>query len=121
MTGQSVPPPVTQPARALSRENSRGQVAKQVLPSVSPNARRSMRRPMEISVLVSVDRNGTVTSATYGSYGPGNYFARIAVRAAHDWTFTPPMLDGRPESSFWTLRFFFDRARTEATAQQDTR
>lgn len=80
-----------------------------------------MRRPMEISVLVSVDRNGTVTSATYGSYGPGNYFARIAVRAAHDWTFTPPMLDGRPESSFWTLHFFFDRARTEATARQDTR
>ena len=78
MTGQSVPPPVTRPARALDHENSRGAVARQVLPSVSPNARRSMRRPMEISVLVSGrSKTALVTSATYGSYGPGNYFARI--------------------------------------------
>jgi TonB family protein len=104
-----------------ARGNTEGLVEKRVIPDVSPGARASMRRPVEVSIRVSVNRDGTVSDASYGSLGPGNYFARLAQKAAKSWTFKPPTRNGSPERSVWTLRFNFERAKTEATATEVSR
>lgn len=101
--------------------NAEGGVAERVLPNVAPGARSSMRRPIEVEVRVSVDRDGVVRNAESTNYGPGNYFARTSVRAAHAWRFNPPLRGGRPEPSEWLLRFNFTRATTEAIATQEGR
>ena len=107
--------PVTHP------ENADGAVAKQVMPQVSQAARGSMRGPVEVTVRVTVDRSGRVEYVAYVWPDQGNYFARTAWRAAHEWEFTPPYRDGRAESSTWTLHFFFEREHTGVTASEDGR
>lgn len=116
---QPAPPPPSPVARAMDRENANGLVAKRVLPAVSAAASHAMRRPIEVELRVSVNRRGKVSDVTYESLGPGNYFARIAERAAWSWEFTPPIRNGHPEPSFWILRFKFTRETTEATAIED--
>jgi len=119
---QTVPPPAQPPASAvdheLAKEKTEGLVAKRVLPTVSPGARAGMRRPIEVVIRVSVNRDGTVSDAAYVSPGPGNYFARLAQRAAQSWKFKPPRRNGDAQRSVWTLRFNFDGEKTEATATQ---
>lgn len=101
--------------------DAEGLVLKQVVPTVSPGARTGMRRgPVTVLIRVWVNQNGSVTEAAYRSLGPGNYFARLAQRAARSWKFKPPMRNGQVERSVWTLRFIFDRGRAEATATEDT-
>jgi TonB family protein len=80
-----------------------------------------MRRPVEVSIRVSVNRDGTVSDASYMSRGPGNYFARLAQKAAKSWTFKPPTRNGSPERSVWILRFNFERGKTETTATEESR
>jgi TonB family protein len=75
-----------------------------------------MRGPVQVELRVSVNENGTVSNAEYMSHGPGNYFARISHDAARSWKFRPPKKDGNPRPSVWTLRFHFQRGKTEATA-----
>jgi TonB family protein len=120
---QEEPKAPTPPAakHPQARGNTEGLVDKRVIPDVSPGARASMRRPVEVSIRVSVNRDGTVSDASYGSLGPGNYFARLAQKAAKSWTFKPPTRNGSPERSVWTLRFNFERGKTEATATEVSR
>jgi len=80
-----------------------------------------MRRPVEVSIRVSVNRDGTVSDASYMSLGPGNYFARLAQKAAKSWTFKPPTRNGDPQRSVWKLRFNFERGKTEATATEESK
>jgi protein TonB len=119
---QPVPPPVQPPAsapdHALVKENTEGLAAKRVLPVVSPGARAGMRRPVEVVIRVSVNREGAVSDAAYVSPGPGNYFARLAQRTARSWEFKPPIRNGEPQRSVWTLRFNFEREKTEVTATE---
>ncbi len=86
------------------------------MPTVSPGAREGMHRPVEVLLRVTVNEEGTVADASYVVPGPGNYFARVAQRAALGWKFKPPMQNGEPERSVWMLKFNFERAGTEATA-----
>ncbi|HTB97834.1 MAG TPA: protein kinase [Terracidiphilus sp.] len=109
------------PQEASLATNAEGEVAERVLPTVAPGARSSMRRPIEVEVHVFVDRDGVVRSADSTNYGPGNYFARTAVRAAHAWRFNPPRSGGRPQPSEWVLRFNFTRGATDATATEEGR
>ena len=90
------------------------------MPSVSSGARESMHGPVTVEVRVSVDRSGTVSNAEYVTQGPGNYFARISVRAAESWKFTPPQPHGHPEPSVWTLHFYFTHGQTEVTATEES-
>ena len=101
--------------------NAPGTVANQVLPAVSSQASASMRAPLLVTLRVTVNRNGSVADASYIEPGPGNYFARIAQRAALQWTFDPPLQNGRPQSSVWKLRFFFSRSNVEANATEEDR
>jgi protein TonB len=120
---QEQPKAPTPPAakHPQARGNTEGLVEKRVIPDVSPGARASMRRPVEVSIRVSVNRDGTVSDASYMSLGPGNYFARLAQRAAKSWTFKPPTRNGDPQRSVWKLRFNFERGKTEATATEESK
>ena len=117
---QPAPAPVQPPALAANhapaKETTEGLVAKRVIPTISPGARAGMRRPVEVVIRVSVNRDGTVSDAAYVSPGPGNYFARVAQRTALSWKFEPPRRKGDAVRSVWTLRFNFEREKTEATA-----
>ena len=98
--------------------NSKGTVEKRVLPSVASGASQSMRRPVEVDVRVMVDERGSVSSAEYITQSPGNYFARISHDAARAWKFQPPVSNGKPRASEWTLRFRFDRSHVEVEATE---
>ena len=98
--------------------NSKGTVEKRVLPSVASGAGQSMRRPVEVEVRVMVDDRGSVSSAEYITQSPGNYFARISHDAARAWKFQPPVSNGKPRASEWTLRFRFDRSHVEVEATE---
>jgi protein TonB len=119
---EPVQPPVQPPASAAdngpAKESTDGLVVKRVLPAVAPGARAGMRRPVEVVIRVSVNREGTVSDAAYVSPGPGNYFARLAQRTARSWEFKPPIRNGEALRSVWTLRFNFEREKTEATATE---
>lgn len=109
------------PDHAPARKNAEGLVAKRVLPTASPGARRGMRGPVEVILRVTVNQDGAVANAAYVSPGPGNYFARLAQNAALSWEFTPPRRNGNPVRSVWTLRFRFERDKTEVTAAEESR
>lgn len=101
--------------------NAPGAVAQRVLPSISPGASLSMRAPVTVILHVTVYRSGSVADASYVSPGSGNYFARIAQRAALQWKFDPPLQAGRPQPSVWTLRFYFSRRDVDVTAEEEDR
>jgi len=111
------PAPVQVP---VAQPNASGLVAKQVLPTISPGARNGIRGTVEVAIRVSVNTDGAVSNAAYVSPGPGNYFARLAQRAALSWEFTPPRRNGNPERSVWMLRFHFTRETTEADATEES-
>lgn len=117
MTGQSTPPP----SRPLRRASAEGAVAQQVLPHVPETAKQSIRGPQVAVIRVWVDSRGSVKNAAYASSGPGNYFARAAMRAAHEWKFSPPVRGGHPQPSVWSIRFYFTRGKTEVSATQSGR
>jgi TonB family protein len=97
-------------------ESAQGLVEKRIMPAVSPGARQGMTRPVKVLIRVSVNRDGKVSDAAYVVPGPGNYFARVAQRAALSWKFKPPVQNGEPKRSVWMLKFDFGRTGTEATA-----
>ncbi len=113
-----VQPPASAADNGPAKESTDGLVVKRVLPAVAPGARAGMRRPVEVVIRVSVNREGTVSDAAYVSPGPGNYFARLAQRTARSWEFKPPIRNGEALRSVWTLRFNFEREKTEATATE---
>ncbi|MGC1424179.1 MAG: protein kinase [Terracidiphilus sp.] len=116
---QPAPTPPSTVNHPVPRGKTEGLVAQRVIPTVSPGARSGMRRPVEVLIRVSVNQDGAVSDAAYMSHGPGNYFARLAQRAAESWKFKPPTRNGNPERSVWTLRFNFEREKTEVTATED--
>ena len=109
--------PETHPGRA----SAEGGVADRVLPTVPETARQSMHGPREAVVQVFVDQNGRVSNAAYVSSGPGNYFARTAMRAAREWKFSPPIRGGHPQPSVWVLRFNFMPGKAEVSATAERR
>ena len=117
---QPVPPPPSPVNQAVDKGETEGLVLRQVIPTVSPGARTGMRGPVTVLIRVSVSPDGGVSDAAYMSQGPGNYFARLAQRAARSWKFKPPTRNGEAERSVWTLRFDFERQKTQATATEDT-
>lgn len=80
-----------------------------------------MRAPVLVVLRVTVNRNGSVADASYISPGAGNYYARIAQRAAMQWTFDPPLRSGRPQASVWRLRFYFSRSSVEVSETEEDR
>ena len=85
-------------------------VAQQVSPDVSRSALRTIHGKLKIRVKVTVDSSGNVTLAKFDSRGPSRYFADRTLRAAQQWTFKPPQIDGKSVPSEWMLKFEFERS-----------
>jgi len=109
----SIPKPAA-PARPVSQ----GQVVRQVLPEVSPSARHTIRGKIKVVVQVDVDASGKVTNAKLTSPGPSRYFANQALRAAREWEFSAPVVDGHPAASAWSLVFRIGRRGTQIAPQR---
>jgi len=105
-------------AKGAAGEIARGAVAHQALPNVPQNALNTIQGAVRVGVRVQVDAAGKVVGADLDSAGPSKYFAGLAMKAARDWQFTPPKVDGQNASSEWILRFEFAQDGTKATAIQ---
>ncbi len=112
-------PPATQPVAAPKNLSaSGGEVLHQVLPDVSKSAQNTITGTVKVGVRVEVDPSGKVTTATLTSPGPSRYFAGLALKAAQRWEFSPPVAEGKPTPSAWTIQFRFKRTSTEAVPQR---
>jgi len=112
-------PPAQQPTTApVKLPSTRGEVLHQVLPEVPQSARNTITGTIKVSVQVEVDASGKVTAAKLTHPGPSEYFARLALKAAQQWGFTPPAVDGSPAASTWVIQFRFKRTSTQASAQR---
>lgn len=98
--------------------NAKGAVLKRVLPNVAPGAVESMRRPVQVDVRVSVNSDGSVTSAQCVTQSRGNYWAKISQQAAEGWKFKAPIGDGKARDSYWMLLFQYNRGRTDVVATE---
>ncbi|HEY4962165.1 MAG TPA: TonB family protein [Terriglobales bacterium] len=116
------PMPPTQPASSpASRTNAsvgHDAVTRKVLPDVPRKARGTISGTVTVKVKVDVDTSGAVSHAALVSSGGSGYFANQALLAAHQWTFTPPTVDGRAVPSEWSLRFEFKRKGIKAIPQR---
>jgi len=111
--------PAPQPSKKAG--TTRGEVAHQVLPEVPQSARNTITGTIKVNVQVEVDASGKVTSAKLTHAGPSEYFARLALKAAQQWEFTPPAADGLPAASTWVIQFRFKRGSTQASARNASR
>lgn len=80
-------------------------VLRKVLPEVSEKSRATIRGTVRINVRVRLNPDGTVSSAELANPAPSQFFANLALKAAHQWQFTQPSAassnsaSGTPSSS----------------------
>jgi TonB family protein len=117
----SLPPaqPATAPVTATA--TPQGAVVRQVMPDVSRNAMRTITGTIKVAVRVEVDPSGKVRSAKLTTSGPSQYFARAALKAAQQWQFYAPQVNGQPAASAWVLRFRFRRSGTQVSPERASR
>lgn len=123
---RSEPPatPIAKSSRAAqptSTTSSPGAVLHQQMPFVLSRAQNSISGTVKVKVQVAVGPDGRVSNAKLATKGPSTYFANEALRAARQWTFTPPVREGKAQTSEWTLRFDFRRSGTQASARELSR
>jgi hypothetical protein len=87
------------------------------MPNVARAALGTIHGRIKISVVVLVDRSGTVTEAHLKNTGPSSYFARLARDAARKWTFTPADAPGTRQ---WLLRFEYTRGGVTGVATPES-
>jgi serine/threonine protein kinase len=88
-------------------------VLHQEIPTVSRRARASIRGQVKVSVVVTVDRTGSVVAETVEDRGTSRFFAKSAADAAKKWRFAPA--EG-VDSRQWLLRFEFTHTGAEVQA-----
>jgi len=74
---------------APSANSGAVEVVHQAIPEVSAKARSTIRGTVRINVRVKVSSDGSVSSAELDSPASSQFFANIALKAAHDWRFAP--------------------------------
>ncbi len=115
-------PVVQQPAEAEKKATAPGgAVLHEVMPDIPQSAQHTIRGTIKVVARVEVDASGKVTSAKLKSSGPSRYFAERVLRAAQQWEFTPPEINGGPAASVWLLQFRLRHGGNEASAQRQTR
>jgi TonB family protein len=100
----------TKSAAANNSAGARGAVAQQISPDVSRSALRTIHGKVKVRVKVAVNSSGNVTVANFDSRGPSQYFAERALRAAKQWTFQAPQVNGQGVPSEWILKFEFEKS-----------
>ncbi len=114
---QSNPPP-TKPKPIPS---SNGDVVHKVLPEASRSAQNTITGTVKVTVRVDVDSAGKVSAAKLTSAGPSQYFAGLALKAAREWEFSPPAVDGASTPSLWAIEFRYKRNSIQASAERSKR
>jgi len=117
-TGVTRPPERATPEPPAQPRASSAAVARQVMPDVPKRAQNTIRGTIKVAVHVDVDSSGKVTSATFRTRGSSPYFAERALKAAKNWEFSPPVVNGQPTASAWLLQFRFRRSSIQASSQQ---
>ena len=118
-TPSSAPPPErTRTPRSASNSKtgavqSSASVVHEEIPHVPRSARDTIHGRIQVTVHVTVDREGTVVSETLDNAGPSHYFARLATQAARKWKFAP---SEDPGSREMLLHFEFSREGTAGHA-----
>lgn len=121
-TAQAPAPQTSKPATPPSKPNAgSGEVTHQVLPDVPQSAKNTITGTVKVVVQAEVDASGKVTSAKLKSSGSSKYFAGLALKAAPQWEFSAPQVNGQPTASTWLLQFRFRRTGTQASAQKSKR
>jgi len=119
---ESAPAPATVAPRptapAAKPRASGGEVVHQVIPDVPRSAQNTIRGTIKVVVRVQVDPSGKVTAATLKSPGSSRYFANQARKAAEQWEFSAPEVEGKPTASTWLLQFRFKRTSIQASPQR---
>jgi len=109
-------PPSRDRASEISKGGSeKGAVAERVQPEVSSNASKTIQGRVKVKIRLTVGPNGNVSNAAFDSSGPSKYFANLALQAARQWKFKPPVVDGQGVPSVWILQFQFGRNGTETS------
>lgn len=99
-------------------QDANGNVLHQVLPEIPQSAKNTITGTIKVVAQAQVDASGKVTSVKFKSPGSSRYFANLAMKAAHEWVFTPPQVNGQPAPSTWLIQFRFRRSGTQASAQK---
>jgi len=115
--GAAASPP--SPARpAINTADAGGKVVKQVVPDVPKSARNTVTGKIKVNVEVDVNPSGKVTTAKLTRSGPSHYFANLALKAAQEWEFSPPEVNGQAAPSAWMLHFRFSRAGADVAPER---
>ena len=109
--------PAPEPPQGLA---AKGSVAQQVLPDAPEKAIRTIQGTVKVSIQVNVDPSGAVSNATIYSQGPSQYFANLALKAAHSWKFAPARVGGQGVASVWLLHFLFRQSGVQAIPVEQT-
>ncbi|MGB6974810.1 MAG: TonB family protein [Terracidiphilus sp.] len=117
-------PPVARPhapvqgAHALMGSVVKGSVAYRALPDASRSAIDTIQGHVHVAIRVQVDADGKVSEATIASPGPSRYFAKLALKAAQQWQFTPAKTGNHAVDSTWLLKFQFGQDATVVTPEE---
>ena len=96
----------------------KGEVLDQVAPAASPKALATISGTVRVGVKVHVDAAGNVSDAALQNSGPSRYFSGLSLKAAQQWVFTPPEVNGRSVPSDWVIQFHFTKAGPQMSSQQ---
>ena len=114
------PAPAPAPAADLSKGGVvKGSVTHQGLPDIPAKILSSIRGHFKVEIRVEVDPEGNVSQASIRSAGPSRYFAKQALTAAQNWTFTPAKVDGRAVASSWLLQFQLGQSQSAVTPSEE--
>jgi hypothetical protein len=91
--------------KTFSRSN--GEALDQVRPEVPGHALNTIHGTVRVRVKVHADPAGNVSSAVLDNAGPSHYFADLSLKAAKQWVFTPPEVDGHSVPSDWMIQFHY--------------
>jgi TonB family protein len=115
----AVPVPV---AKAASKPSSdaaaKGEVLDQVLPDISEKARATIQGRVQLELRLQVNATGTVDSAELNGPGKSKYFSEQAIKAAKQWQFSAPEVDGHSVASQWLIHFEFTQTATNVRPTQ---
>lgn len=118
-TAKAAPASSTPKPVALTKKTgSEGEVVRQVLPDIPKSAMNTITGTIKIAVRVEVDSSGKVMAAKFVTRGPSQYFAERTIKAAQDWEFAPPEVNGQPAASTWLLRFRLRHSGIQASPEK---
>lgn len=112
------PPPATKAAESTrSKSSTGGEVTRQVMPDVPKSAQNTITGTIKVLIQVQVNASGKVESAKFRMRGSSPYFYERAMKAAQQWEFSPPMVNGQPAASTWLILFRLKRSSMQGSAQ----